>query len=432
VTGRAEEADRIARQNHFVIITGTLVTFVALWQASVMILRDFAARRRAEEALANEHNLFSSIIDTLPDHIFVKDVKSRYILDNAAHRRYLGVAADRLIEGTTAADYFPAAAVDKFHEDDQKILETGQPVFNREVPVAREGTVEKWLETTKVPLRDPDGAIVGLVGVSSDITERKLAEEKLQRFAEQLKRSNEELQNFANVASHDLQEPLRKIQAFGDRLRVKCAAQLGDTGLDYLSRMENAAQRMQGLIQDLLKLSRIVTQAQPFEKCDLGAILRDVISDLVVVIEKKGADIRVGPLPTVEGDPVQLWQLFQNVVHNAMKFQRPGVRPEIRITGRVFDAPANLIPGADAGEPVVEIAVQDNGIGFEEKFAEQIFVVFQRLHSRDEYEGTGIGLAVCRKITDRHAGRIVAKSSPEGGATFLVTLPVQQHSHKKT
>ncbi len=221
VSERATAADRIARLNHLVILTGTILTFIALWKAGAMILRDFAARRRAEEALANEHNLFSSIIDTMPDHIFVKDVKGRYILDNAAHRRYLGVSPERLIEGTTAADYFPADAVEQFHADDHQILETGQPILNREVPVLREGAVERWIETTKVPLRDTDGSIVGLVGVSSDITERKRAEEKLQRFAEQLARSNAELQNFANVASHDLQEPLRKIQAFGDRLRAK-------------------------------------------------------------------------------------------------------------------------------------------------------------------------------------------------------------------
>jgi PAS domain S-box-containing protein len=427
---RGTDADRIANQNLFVILTGTALTFITLWRAGSMIFRDFAARRRAEEALANEHNLFSSIIDTMPDHVFVKDVKGRYILDNAAHRRYLGLAGDQIIEGTTAADYFPADAVVQFMEDDRQLLETGKPIFNREVPVLREGAVEKWIETTKVPLRDTDGTIVGLVGVSSDISERKLAEEKLRSFAAQLARSNAELQNFANVASHDLQEPLRKIQAFGDRLRAKCADRLGDLGLDYLSRMESAAERMQRLIQDLLKLSRVVTQAQPFVPCDLGKVIREVLSDLEVAIEKKDARIEVGPLPTIQGDPVQLWQLFQNLVSNSMKFQRPGVQPVLRITGRVYEAPSHFIAGVQAGDRVAEITVQDNGIGFDEKFAEQIFVVFQRLHSRDEYEGTGIGLAVCRKITDRHAGQIVAKASEGKGATFIVTLPVQQPSLK--
>jgi len=430
VRERTEEADRFAGQNRTVIIISTALTFIALWQAAAMILRDFAKRRRAEEAMADEHNLFSAIIDTIPAHVFVKDVKGRYVFENAAHRRSLGIADESAIERTAAAEHAADEAGDPFSEEDRRIVETGQAMLNREVPVTRAGAVEEWLETTKIPLREADGTIVGLIGVSSDISARKRQEVELQHSAEQLKRSNEELQNFANVASHDLQEPLRKIQAFGDRLRVKCAPQLGDAGLDYLERMESAARRMQSLIQDLLKLSRVVTQAQPFERCDLQKILRDALSDLEVALEKSEARISIGPLPTVDGDPVQLWQLFQNLVNNSVKFRRSGVPPEIRITGRVFAAPADLIAGAAAGDPVAEITVQDNGIGFEEKFAEQIFVVFQRLHSRDEYPGTGIGLAVCRKITDRHAGRIVAKSRPGGGAIFLVTLPVQQPSLK--
>ena len=430
VRERTEEADRFAGQNRTVIIISTALTFIALWQAAAMILRDFAKRRRAEEAMADEHNLFSAIIDTIPAHVFVKDVKGRYVFENAAHRRSLGIADESAIERTAAAEHAADEAGDPFSEEDRRIVETGQAMLNREVPVTRAGAVEEWLETTKIPLREADGTIVGLIGVSSDISARKRQEVELQHSAEQLKRSNEELQNFANVASHDLQEPLRKIQAFGDRLRVKCAPQLGDAGLDYLERMESAARRMQSLIQDLLKLSRVVTQAQPFERCDLQKILRDALSDLEVALEKSEARISIGPLPAVDGDPVQLWQLFQNLVNNSVKFRRPGVPPEIRITGRVFAAPADLIAGAAAGDPVAEITVQDNGIGFEEKFAEQIFVVFQRLHSRDEYPGTGIGLAVCRKITDRHAGRIVAKSRPGGGAIFLVTLPVQQPSLK--
>ena len=430
VRERTEEADRFARQNRTVIIISTALTFIALWQAAAMILRDFAKRQRAEEAMADEHNLFSAIIDTIPAHVFVKDVKGRYVFENAAHRRSLGIPDESAIERTAAAEHAADEAGEPFSEEDRRIVETGQAMLNREVPVTRAGAVEEWLETTKIPLREADGTIVGLIGVSSDISARKRQEVELQHSAEQLKRSNEELQNFANVASHDLQEPLRKIQAFGDRLRVKCAPQLGDAGLDYLERMESAARRMQSLIQDLLKLSRVVTQAQPFERCDLQKILREALSDLEVALEKSEARISIGPLPAVDGDPVQLWQLFQNLVNNSVKFRRPGVPPEIRITGRVFAAPADLIAGAAAGDPVAEISVQDNGIGFEEKFAEQIFVVFQRLHSRDEYPGTGIGLAVCRKITDRHAGRIVAKSRPGGGAIFLVTLPVQQPSLK--
>ena len=219
---------------------------------------------------------------------------------------------------------------------------------------------------------------------------------------------------------------LRKIQAFGDRLKVKCGPQLSEQGLDYLARMQNAAQRMQVLIQDLLKLSRVTSRALPFEKCDLAEIVRAVLSDLEVSIEQTNALIEVGPLPVVGADPLQMRQLFQNLIANALKFQRPGERPEISISGRTLPAQEHVIPGVTSGDDVCQVHVQDNGIGFDEKFVEQIFVVFQRLHSRQEYEGTGIGLAVCRKITDRHGGSIVAKSAKGQGATFIITLPVNQ------
>lgn len=430
VRERSALTNTIANGTMVAIFAGSALTFVALLVACFMILGDIGARRRAEEALASEHNLLSSIIDTMPDHVFVKDVKSRYILDNAAHRRYLGISDGQIIEGTTAADYFPREAVEQAEDDDQRIIETGKPIINREIPVIRDGAVAQWLETTKVPLRDTEGMIVGLVGISSDISERKLAEEKLRRFAAQLERSNTELQNFASVASHDLQEPLRKVQAFGDRLRAKCSDGLGEIGLDYLGRMQSAASRMQVLIHDLLKLSRVTTRAQPFEPCDLGKILQDVLSDLEVPIEKLGAQIDLHPLPTIDADPVQLWQLFQNLINNSLKFHRPGQPPKISVAGRTYEAREHFIAGVHAGDRVCEITFQDHGIGFEEKFAEQIFVVFQRLHSRDEYEGTGIGLAVCRKITDRHGGQIMAKGAPGVGATFVVTLPVKQPSLK--
>jgi light-regulated signal transduction histidine kinase (bacteriophytochrome) len=228
------------------------------------------------------------------------------------------------------------------------------------------------------------------------------------------------------VASHDLQEPLRKIQAFGDRLRAKCLHQLGENGRDYLERMQSAASRMQILIQDLLKLSRITSRAQAFVSCDLRQLVEDVLTDLEVAIEDSGAQIEVGTLPFIEGDPVQLRQLFQNLIANAMKFHKPGIPPEVMISARVFTASERLIPGAGPGEELCQIQVQDNGIGFDPQFVERIFVVFQRLHSRTEFEGTGIGLAICRKITDRHGGTILAKSSEGEGATFVVTLPVRQ------
>jgi two-component system sensor kinase FixL len=423
---RGELTREIARATTLAIVAGTVLTFSALIVACSMILRDIRGRRRAEEALATEHNLLSSIMDTMPNHVFLKDAKGRFILDNAAHRRYLGLKSDESIEGRTVSDFYSQAEAEHFQEADRQVIESGQSILNMEEAVQRPGAGEVWLEITKVPLRDTDGQIVGLVGISSDITARKAGEEQLRHFAAQLERSNAELQSFASVASHDLQEPLRKIQAFGDRLRVKCADGLGEQGRDYLERMQNAAQRMQVLIQDLLKLSRVTSRAQPFVPCDLARIVREVLSDLEVTIETKSARVEVGPLPTIDADPLHMRQLFQNLISNGLKFHKPGEPPHIEITSQTFPAPDNAIPGARPGDPICEITLQDHGIGFDAKFAEQIFVVFQRLHTRAEYEGTGIGLAVCRKITDRHNGRILAKATEGEGATFIVTLPVKQ------
>jgi PAS domain S-box-containing protein len=357
---RAEITRSVAQATQFAIAAGAVLTFASLIVACSMILRDIAARRRAEESLAAEHNLLSSIMDTMPNHVFLKDAKGRFILNNAAHRRYLGLAEQESIEGRTVADYFPPAIAEKITADDRRVIESGEAILNREHVMQREDR-EDWLETSKVPLRDTDGQIIGLVGISSDISARKAAEEQLVRSAAQLERSNTELQNFASVASHDLQEPLRKIQAFGDRLKVKCSESLGEQGLDYLARMQNAAERMQVLIQDLLKLSRVTSRAQPFTPCDLNQILGEVLTDLEVAIEKQHATVSAGPLPVIDGDPVQLRQLFQNLISNALKFHRPGENPRVEISGRFTEAPDGGTAGPKSGEQWCEITIRDHG-----------------------------------------------------------------------
>ncbi len=428
LAARADLTERISRSTVAAVVSGSILTIVALSIACLVILRDLAARHRAEEALAQEHNLLSSIINAMPNHVYVKDAKGRFILDNTAHREYLGLGDGHSVEGRTVYDYFTPSVAAKFDADDHTVMRSGDPILAQEEPSipANGEQRETWLETNKVPIRDTDGKIVGLVGISSDISARKASEEKLRHFAAQLERSNAELQNFASVASHDLQEPLRKIQAFGDRLQARCSDGLGEQGRDYLGRMLNAAQRMQTLIQDLLKLSRVTSRQQPFAPCNLGEIVRQVLSDLEIAIEQSKARIEVGALPTLDADPLHMRQLFQNLIANAIKFQKPGESPEVSISSRIFDMMEPLIPGAGIGDKVCQIHVQDNGIGFDEKFAEQIFVVFQRLHTREEYAGTGIGLAVCRKITDRHGGSIVAKSAEGQGASFIITLPLKQ------
>jgi PAS domain S-box-containing protein len=409
-----------------IIITGSSVAVIALLGAGWLILRDFARRRAAEAALAQQARLLTDVIDTMPELVFLKDTEGRYVLDNRAHRRYLGVSPGENIYGRTAWDIYPKELAAQQAEADRYVLTTGAPIVNREEAARPAAPNIDWLLTTKVPLRDGSGKIVGLVGVSLDITRRKADEEKLRRFAGQLERSNAELQNFASVASHDLQEPLRKIQAFGDRLAAKCGPELGEQGRSYLERMQNAAARMQTLIQDLLQLSRIASRGQPPQPCDLEKIVSEVIGDLEVRIEQTGGRVEVIGLPVIEADPLQMRQLFQNLIANALKFHRPGVPPVVRVAGEVIPATDHSLAGAKPGDQLATIVVSDNGIGFDPQFGEQIFAVFQRLHTKQEYEGTGIGLAVCRKITDRHGGSIVAHSTPGEGATFTITLPVRQ------
>jgi signal transduction histidine kinase len=253
--------------------------------------------------------------------------------------------------------------------------------------------------------------------LEAEVAERKAAEEQLQQLATRLEASNRELTDFAYVASHDLQEPLRKIQAFGDRLKSKYSAALGETGQDYLARMGDAAGRMQTLITDLLSFSRVTTKAQPFTPVDLDKVLREVLYDLEIRLEQTKGRVDAGNLGTVAADPLQMRQLFQNLIGNALKFGKPGESPVIRIWGHQSNGNQ---------PPQLQVVFADNGIGFDQKYAEKIFVIFQRLHGRNEYEGTGVGLAICKKIVERHGGHIAASSTPGQGATFTVTLPVNQ------
>ena len=232
-----------------------------------------------------------------------------------------------------------------------------------------------------------------------------------------LEQSNRELQDFAAVASHDLQEPLRKVQAFGERLKTVCGEALDAQGRDYLDRMLNASQRMQTLIQDLLRFARVTSQAHPFSPVDLAQVAREVLSDLEVRISETNARVEVGYLPSIQADAMQMRQLLQNLIGNALKFRQIGTPPVIR----VYAEEASVQPDADG---MFRLVVQDNGIGFEEKYLDRIFTVFQRLHGRAEYEGTGVGLAICRKIAQRHGGEITATSSPGQGACFRVALPL--------
>lgn len=266
------------------------------------------------------------------------------------------------------------------------------------------------------------GQLADQIGIA--LAQAQLLEQET-RYSQELARSNAELQNFANVASHDLQEPLRKIQTFGDRLKAKCNEALTDQGRDYLERMQNAAGRMQILIDDLLMFSRITTKAQPFVPVDLSQVVREVLSDLEVRIETTQAQVEVGAMPIIDAEPLQMRQLFQNLIGNALKFHQTVELPRVRVYSHLLHD-QHLETEGVATPTLCQVVVEDNGIGFDEKYLDRIFSVFQRLHGRSEYEGTGMGLAICRKIVERHGGSLTAKSTPGQGATFIATLPINQ------
>ncbi|MFH1516168.1 MAG: ATP-binding protein [bacterium] len=248
--------------------------------------------------------------------------------------------------------------------------------------------------------------------------------DEVSKLNSNLKRSNEELEQFAYVASHDLREPLRKITSFSDRLTSKYADVLDEQGCNYLNRMRDAACRMDRLINDLMSLSRLTTATIPFVPVDLNRVVKTVLSDLEAGIAELNASIEVDDLATIDADPVQIQMLLQNLIGNALKFHVPGQSPVIRVGGN-FIIQEHDVPKEDLNQKY-EITVQDNGIGFDEEKIDRIFVIFQRLHSREQYEGTGIGLALCKKIVERHQGQITVQSKPGCGSCFRVTLPVKQ------
>ncbi|TMO77538.1 histidine kinase [Pseudoalteromonas sp. S3785] len=255
--------------------------------------------------------------------------------------------------------------------------------------------------------------------LASKVSERT---QELTLYSDELSRSNRELEEFAFVASHDLQEPLRKIQAFSDRLETMFKDELGEKGIDYIGRMKNAAQRMSNLINDLLEFSRVTTRGKDFDDTDLKGVVNDILSDLEVAINESNAQIEVGELPVIQADKSQMQQLFLNLLSNAVKFRKPGKEPHISVTYEYKDEFSE-----DHNEKVgwQIITIKDNGIGFSQEYADKIFVPFQRLHGRSEYKGTGIGLSVCRRIVERHGGIITAHSKDGEGATFIIKLPVE-------
>jgi signal transduction histidine kinase len=284
--------------------------------------------------------------------------------------------------------------------------------------------IEKTVHTQGWVTTNENDEFLRFIGNTVDVTEMKVYEKDLKYKIEELNRSNQDLEQFAYIASHDLQEPLRKIMAFGDRLNTKYGEQLGSDGQFYLSRMMDAANRMKILMENLLSYSRVSTKTEPFELVDLGLTIESILSDLEMKIQDVDAQITVMPMPTLNALPTQMQQLFQNLITNALKFVKPNEKPVISIEAYEADLKEISLLGVPfKHNKYYKIVVSDNGIGFDDEYVEKIFLIFQRLHGRSEFEGTGLGLAICKKIVDNHHGYIIAKSELNKGATFTVYLP---------
>ena len=437
-------------------------------------------RRKIEQELQQSQVRLEAILNNAPSVIYLKEPEGPMLLVNREFETIFNITSAEAV-GKSDRELFPDDIAAAFAVNDRRVVETRQSLQTEEVALQADGKLHTFL-SIKFPLFDSQGRVVQIGGIATDITirkqaerllqktndaleqrvkqrtaklkrvnanlqaeiaERRASERKLNQAALKLKISNRALQDFAYVASHDLQEPLRKIQAFGDRLQVKYAEELGEQGQDYLRRMRNAAERMQSLIRDLLIYSRITTKIQPFVSTDLNVIVKGVLSDLETRIEQTSGQICLGKLPTIEADPLQMRQLFQNLISNALKFHQPELAPRVKISQvlvaesesvvRALRDPYPKSVGASRNHmqtsPLsnfVKLRIEDNGIGFDEKYLDRIFTPFQRLHGRSEYEGTGMGLAICRKIVERHGGVLLAQSLPKRGSTFTIALPMSQ------
>ena len=390
-----------------------------LYQANQKLIQEAVARKQIEtekSLLSKKHEL---ILNSIGEGV--------YGVDSQGKLSFINPAAEKILE----RDY-ETLKNKSIHELIHYKKIDGREYPNSECPIVDSYTRGKITRIEREHYFKPDGTpipveyiaaplkekgeVVGAVITFTDISERLAAQEELNVLNAELLNSNRELENFASVASHDLQEPLRKIRAFGDRLNQKHAANFNEEARDYLDRMLNAAARMQRLIEDLLQFSRITTQGREFDQVDLNEVLVQVISDLEYRIEETQGIVKYERMPILSADKLQMRQLFQNLIGNSLKFHQKDIPPVVNIyTNETI---------VNENEKMVNIYIEDNGIGFEEEYSEKIFTLFQRLHARHDYEGTGIGLAICKKIIERHNGQITTSSKLGQGTTFIITLPM--------
>jgi PAS domain S-box-containing protein len=379
-----------------------------------------AELQNAANQLAEQKSFAELLIESSPDMLIAYDVNLAITAWNKKTSEHTGVIKEDAL-GKHIFELFPEYDTEKWRNLLNDVL-TGQSLH---YPKIRFEQGFGWGDAFFVPLRNAKSEVIGLLSITRNITNVVQMANAVEQKNQQLERINYELASFSYIASHDLQEPLRKIRTFAKRILETESEVLSETGKDYFRRMQNAAERMQRLIEDLLAYSRTNTSEEYFEKTDLNVLLANVKNELGEKITEASAIIESGELPILNVIPFQFQQLFTNLITNSLKFANPEIPLVICITSDLVTS--KEVPGGDmsAGNKYHQLKISDNGIGFEPQYNEQIFQLFQRLHSRRDYEGTGIGLAICKKIVDNHQGVITAHGEPGKGATFLIYLPAE-------
>ncbi len=379
---------------------------------------DVTERETLNARIADQHMQFEAALDSMVQGLAMYDADHRLTVCNQRYLDMFHMSPDVVKPGVSLEDVMMHSAhVGNYSEEEaRRVLK--ERIEGRHQTVRRTFT-QRMRDGRVIAVMSEPMQSGGTIATCLDITEMDRHTQQLNEYNQKLERSNRELQDFAYVASHDLQEPLRKIEAFGDRLFTRHGKNLPEDGQMFLERMQNAAGRMRRLINDLLDYSRVTTKAKPFVRVSLDEVLAGVLSDLQIRIEESAAVVTADPLPVIDADMTQMRQLLQNVIANALKFRKPDVAPRVSIS-------CTLGESNDLYGQLVRIAITDNGIGFDNRYKEQIFTIFQRLHGRLEYEGTGVGLATVRKIVERHCGTIDADGRPGEGATFIIELPLKQ------
>mgnify|MGYP000846749943 FL=1 len=390
---------------------GEIVAAISTWSDISHVKLAEEILKKHNEALQLSEDMFRSMFESAPFAISLFEIEGGpYVQVNDAWCELMGYPREEVI-GKTPMDLQLDESVEDGH--DRMPLAFELPKYSRHFEIQTYNKSGKPLVLTCYVEMVEIAGKWHYLNTIENITERRQAELALSRYAAELERSNHELQEFAFVASHDLQEPLRKIETFTDLIQEE-AVNLSERQSDMFGRLRNAASRMRSMITGLLHLSRISTDAKPFTRVDLNTIVSEVLTDLDQALERTGGKVETENLPVIEADPLQIRQLFQNLIANAVKFQPPDQQPQIRVYSEKTDP------------QTVRITVQDNGIGFDSAHIDNLFQPFRRLVSRQDYEGNGMGLAICRKIVERHGGKINVDSVMGQGAKFIVTLPVHQ------